>query len=594
MIDKRKRTTKYTNKKTSSAKKSSARRKISGKKKKIGSKNINISNICIALIALAAVILIFVSVTLVKTLSYDRIYEGIYINDTNVSHMTKEELHQYLEETYGKPLDSSVLSIYFSDYLKWELKASDLNIEFNIDAIVEAVYSHGHTGNIFKRLGEINSLKNNNIHINVFEEEFTEPLVSYNEDVVDQLVDDIIYNSTCSPVQHSVEINYTFVNIVAGSNGYTFTEESVKSAILSAINSMKLSSIDIKEYGEATAPAELDIDEIAAQINKEPVNASYHVEDDRKTLTIKPFENGFSVDKADLQDIAQKLSSASEGDTFRVNITILEPKIKSLDMPTFNDILGTGSTDFSTGSSSKNRNKNLEVATETLDGYILLPGEQFSFNTYVGDTTKEKGYLPAAGYAGGRVVDTYGGGICQVSTTLYNAVINSVNVDVDVRYNHSSTVSYVPFGLDCMINYGTNDFKFTNNTNYPIMIEGIYDKTGTLTYNIRGVDEYDDIKYLFISTEDSVTKYKTVYTTDRTQLQSGKNGGKYTVTRVTLKNGVEIAREEFSKSTYRAMDRVVLDPSLVTPKPSTPTPEPDITPTPTITPANTPFPGQLL
>lgn len=541
--------------------------------------NQNTSKITIALTALIAVVLVALIVVVTMTLSYDKVYDGIYLNGECISYMSKEELQSYIEEKYSKPISNITIDIT-SGEKNWSLDAADLNISFNIDAIVDSIYNHGHEGSVWERLTEIYNLRTEELHINIFEPaENKTPLVNYDEAIIDTLASEIAGMAPTTVVQHQLQVSDGTVSIMAGSNGYSYDLDSVKNALLLAVNEFKTMQLDIRSVATITKPDALDIDASLTQINVAPVDAAY-TKVNAKEISIANEQYGLSVTRADLEAAIAKLPE-SQGSAVPVTATLIAPSVfaKDLKMPTYPDVLGEKTTKFGTSSSYKNRNTNLRIATESLHGYILLPGEQFSFNTYIGDTTPDKGYMPAAGYAQGQVKDTYGGGICQVSTTLYNAVINSVNVDVNARSNHSYTVSYVPKGLDCMINYGTSDFKFTNNTNYPIMIEGTYDPSGKLTYRILGINEHKDISYEFISTQTSSKEPKVVYTKDPSKVQKGMAGGKWSVERVTYQNGVEIKREAFSKSSYKSMDKIILEPA--------PTPTPTVPPTPTSTPAPT-------
>lgn len=546
--------------------------------------NKHTAKICIGLTAAIAVFFITLIVTVAMALSYNKVYDGIYLNGQKISYMSKEELHTYIEDKYSNPISNITIHITAGTQV-WDLNASDLNITFNIDAIVDSIYSHGHEGSVVQRLNDIYNIRTQELHINIFEgSENEEPLVNYDEAIIDTLAEKITLTAPTTPTPHQVQISESQISIIAGTNGYTYDVETVKNALLLAVNEFQSTTLDLHTVATVTAPDPLDIDATMLQVNKEPVNATYKKVNE-KEITIAPEQYGFSVARADLEAVAAQLN-ANQGASFNVSVTKINPDVYASDMkmPTYPDVLGEKTTKFGTSSSYKNRNTNLKVATETLDGYILLPGEQFSFNTYVGDTTLDKGYKLAAGYSGGRVIDTPGGGICQVSTTLYNAVINSVNVDVNQRSNHSYTVSYVPKGLDCMINYNTNDFKFTNNTNYPIKIDGEYDPDGNLTYRIIGVNEHKDIHYEFISTQTSSTSPKVKYTNNPAEVQNGSAGGKWSVERVTYQNGVEIKREPFSKSSYRAMDKIVLiEPATPTPtQPANPTTTPEPTaPVPT-------------
>lgn len=170
---------------------------------------------------------------------------------------------------------------------------------------------------------------------------------------------------------------------------------------------------------------------------------------------------------------------------------------------------GSFSTRFD--ASNKNRAKNIELAAETINGKVLSPGERFSFNSVVGNTTAAKGYLKAGAYSAGELVENYGGGICQVSSTIYNAALYA-NLEIVERYNHSAVVSYVDPGLDATISYGSRDFKFKNSRQYAIKINAKANN-GILEVEIRGIKEDDEVEIELVSETKEVilTEVKYVY-----------------------------------------------------------------------------------
>ena len=147
----------------------------------------------------------------------------------------------------------------------------------------------------------------------------------------------------------------------------------------------------------------------------------------------------------------------------------------------FNYILGTYTTTYAAGG---NRGSNVANAARRINGYVVLPGETFSFNNVVGRRSVANGFKPAPEYQNGSTVTGIGGGTCQVSTTLYSAVLYS-GLKVDSRRNHSMSVSYVPLGQDATVTDGGIDFKFSNDTEYPVKIESIT-AGGKLTVKIVG------------------------------------------------------------------------------------------------------------
>lgn len=143
------------------------------------------------------------------------------------------------------------------------------------------------------------------------------------------------------------------------------------------------------------------------------------------------------------------------------------------DLPAEKQIYGRYKTSFNPG--ERNRTINLKLAAAAINGQIIQPGKTFSFNKTVGPRTKERGYLEATIFVGGKKEQGLGGGICQVSSTLYNAVLNS-KLKVVERHTHSLPVTYVPTGKDATVSYGYLDFRFQNNQKYPIKIQAVVNK----------------------------------------------------------------------------------------------------------------------
>lgn len=176
-----------------------------------------------------------------------------------------------------------------------------------------------------------------------------------------------------------------------------------------------------------------------------------------------------------------------------------EPDHKKEELEGIGDILGSSSTDYSSSTSS--RKQNIQTGSSKINGKVVYPGESFSFTKAVVPFNAENGYASAPSYESGEVVDSYGGGICQVSTTLYLALLRS-EVQIDERHNHSMLVSYVKPSMDATIAEGSKDFVFTNTTGHPIYLESYADGS-TIGFNVYGV-EYRDRQNREISFE-SVT-----------------------------------------------------------------------------------------
>lgn len=165
----------------------------------------------------------------------------------------------------------------------------------------------------------------------------------------------------------------------------------------------------------------------------------------------------------------------------------LQPTIKKEDLQTIqSDPMASFTTSYTSSGSS--RSANIDVAVQKINGSLLMPGEQFSCLEHMVPFTKENGYYPAGSYMGGKLVDSYGGGVCQVSTTLYNTVLLA-ELEVVQRNNHGLTVGYVQLSSDAAIAESSGmDFIFRNNTEYPIYIEG-YTNNKKVTFQIYGNDQ---------------------------------------------------------------------------------------------------------
>jgi len=287
---------------------------------------------------------------------------------------------------------------------------------------------------------------------------------------------------------------------------------------------------------------------------------------DDKTFAITPETYGYSVD---IQQAAQLLAGAKYGDTLRIPFAKVSPEVTKADIlaTLYQDILGECSTPYS-GWDDDNRNTNLRLACEKIDGIILLPGESFSYNETLGERTAANGWKPAASYVGGETVDTYGGGICQGSTTLYNCVLQA-DLKITVVSPHGYISSYVEPGLDAMVNWGTSDFCFVNNTNWPIRLEA-YRREGKMTMRIYGTDEKDyyvKMTYAVMGSTPYETKYEEI--DPKNNPKGYKDGQEITSPYtgyhvVTYKNKYDKETNELISSTlernynYARRDRVIV------------------------------------
>ena len=239
-------------------------------------------------------------------------------------------------------------------------------------------------------------------------------------------------------------------------------------------------------------------------------------------------ETGIAVN---VDQSVSSIMKAPEGDGTELTVVaeVQKPSVTKEELSQVKDVLGTATTYYG---SSYERNTNVEVGASKINGTLIMPGETFSVTAAVTPFNADNGYYPAPSYESGQVVDTYGGGICQVSTTLYNAVLKA-ELQVDERHNHTMLVSYVDPSKDAAIAEGLMDFVFTNNTDAPIYIYGV-GYQGTLNFTIYGHETRDPNRSISFRSEtlsqtDASTNVKLVAKSDQNigylnQTQSAHQG----------------------------------------------------------------------
>jgi vancomycin resistance protein YoaR len=223
------------------------------------------------------------------------------------------------------------------------------------------------------------------------------------------------------------------------------------------------------------------------------------------------------------------------------------------------EVMSEFTTTFSAGNVS--RSSNIRLAANKIDGVVLAPGEKFSFNGIVGRRTAKAGYKEAGVYRNGRHDIDIGGGICQVSTTLYNAALFA-NLKITNRNNHSMPVPYVPIGRDATVDYDSQDFEFQNNLDKPIAVSATTGK-GSITFRILADQKSDvEVKIASSKARSWATGQKQVKDPNlpagRTVvIEKGSAGHEIFTHRVVMKNGVEIKREPLGRSYYRGATRII-------------------------------------
>lgn len=274
-------------------------------------------------------------------------------------------------------------------------------------------------------------------------------------------------------------------------------------------------------------------------------------------------ENGFAIDQEKLAaDILQALADKRFDAVIAATGSEVAPEISAEAAKEKYKIIGTYTT---TTTANANRNTNVRLAAEAVNGTVLQPGEEFSFNGTVGRRTEAKGYKSAAAYNNGEVVQEIGGGVCQVSSTLYNAVVRC-GLQISYRRSHTFEPTYVTPGQDATVSWEQPDFKFINNTETAIGIKASY-ADRKMTVSIYGIPILEEgITWDMVSEKvENLEVPAPIYEEDQTlqpdvevQKSAGSAGSRWQTYKVVYKDGKEISREVDHKTTYKGHAPVVL------------------------------------
>ncbi len=279
------------------------------------------------------------------------------------------------------------------------------------------------------------------------------------------------------------------------------------------------------------------VTEIQEAIATNPKDATIKIRSGQVNVTndIK----GYKINQEQLkQDIITILNTNSKEDLAVVAILDEIPaRISADSLNNVRHVIGSFTTHYSRNDA--NRNYNIKLATETIDSFLLMPGESFSFNNFVGNTTADKGYKAAGSFLDGEVVNSYGGGVCQVSTTLYNAIVKA-GIIPDVRFNHSMRVYYVPIGMDAAIAYPYKDLAFTNPYQTPVYIEGTVSPT-SITFTLYSTTDSKNTNTDF-RLSSSIVSSNAAKTKSITYLEKISNGK--IVDRQVISNDTYVAQKE--------------------------------------------------
>ena len=542
---------------------------------------------CCAAILLLVVAIIAMVVSLKNVEEDDgRILNNVIVAGVNLGGMTPEQAQSAVENAVGNSYTANAMEVKLPDAVLTFLP-EDTRIALNVEAAVQAAFNYGRVGTAEEiKRAEAQSL------VGQYEVDLMPYLqmdAAYIHDTLEEYGE--AFSSSYSATSYTLEgtrpgLTADTFNASApcqvlviriGTPGRNLDVENIYTAVLEAYCNRNF-SVDASQVPEEE-PEMPDLDAIFAEYCSTPVDAYM----DMETFAVTGEVYGYTFD---LDAAREKVANSDYGDTLRIPMEYMIPEICTADLASslYADVLGMAQTEH-TGNAD--RNTNIRLACQAINGTILQPGDEFSFNDVVGERTSARGYRKAPAYSSGETVSELGGGICQVSSTLYYSVLLA-ELDVTARQNHSYVSSYIPMGMDATVSWGGPEFKFRNNTSYPIRIEAEI-SGGYVTVRLMGTDtrdyyvkmEYDVAGYLQPETEykefeyDNEEGYK-----DGDVIQEGSTG--YVVDtykkKIDKETGEEIGDEFVARSSYRPHNEII---AKVAPPPTTepPTEEPTEAPT---------------
>ena len=533
-------------------------------------------------IALVVILVFLIGIT-ASTIAFglfvrdlETVFPNVWAEGVNLSGLTFEEARRLLiNEGYESNAEGVAATIVFSDGGSFTIYGNDVGFALNADEAAAAAFEFGRGGGFpqaelaFIR-AYFGTTELRNLSMSRFDEQHVRRLVSENTERFNKTLIDDAYT-----------INSDSIVIVKGAGIEPANEDEVFALAVETLHRAleARTHLTAEVITNSIGMVDIDLSALYDRVSVEPMSAKY----DPETFSVTESVAGVSFD----MDAAQsKINNAANGSEIIIPLIQLEPEISAEEIESllFRDTISTSTT---TISGTAARLNNIVLASEEVHGTMLNPGDLFCFNQIVGRRTTARGFREAGAFSGGRMVDVIGGGICQVTSTIYDALLRTT-LEVVSRRNHGLTVGYLPLGHDAAISYGQIEFRFRNNTDYPLRVETIVDGR-RLTVNLIGT-KLDDTTIEVRTNRVSTTAFETVMQEDenvsagQTVVETpGSNGHVVEVFQRFLDaDGKLIEEKRVSRDTYNTQDRLILvpigaledEPGATTPPNETPSSSP--------------------
>ncbi len=499
----------------------------------------------VIIVILICFIILFSVIFALINVSNEKILEGISIMNVDVSGLTKEEAIKKIQEMANAKIEDDI-ALKYEDF-ETSINGKQLSAKFDVEKAIKEAYNIGRNGNIIQNNYKIlqTKLKKQNIEMELY----------YDEEMLNSKIQDLSSKIPGAVKQSSYYIEGNNLIIVKGTSGIKIVDDEMKHCVIDKIKNIEEKDNILSIVTKTVEPDEIDLSKIKDEIYKEPRNAYVS----KNPTKVHTHVNGVDF-KVSVEEAQRLLDKSKKECKIPLKITVPKKTINDLGEEAFPDQLSTYTTRYDV--TNYNRGNNIEIASEKIDGTIIMPGETFSYNKVVGARTIEAGYKEAGAYAGGGVVQSVGGGICQVSSTLYNTALLA-NLEIVDRSNHQYQTSYVSASRDATVSWGHLDFKFKNNRTYPIKIVTSA-KNGVVRISVYGIKEETEYDVSIQSKVTSYIPYSVKYIQDSSLKkgkevveQQGYNGCKSEAYRILKLNGKVISKTLLSRDTYDPMQRIV-------------------------------------
>lgn len=475
----------------------------------------------------------------------DTVMKGVTFMETDLSGMNQQQVAETVNGLSDKIKDYE-LTLYMGETTRTQ-KFSDLDATLDGERVAQEAVNTGRNGNVFSNLATFYRGQFSSLQV---------PLkIRYDSVKMNDLILDFVeeLQNPMKPNDYEIDYEKAILYITEGEDGTIIDKEKVLADINQAVEEIgDQTSVKVEVVAEEDKCPEITPELVKKEVECEPQDAKL-VTDENGHKTVEKEIIGVKVAEADVQ--AGLDAGKDDKGSYQVKVTLEQPDVDYFDLAAelFNDTLASCTTQFNSG--LKGRTTNVKLAAQKINGVILNPGEVFSFNDTVGKRTAEAGFENATIYTSNGMEDGLGGGICQVSSTLYNATLYA-DLETVERRNHKYKVTYVKLGTDATVAWGSIDFRFKNSRNYPVKIEATV-SGNSLTVAIKGTKEDDrqvtitTNAYNTVAAGEQITYDSTMTEGKRVVTSKGMTGVTVDTFKKVTKNGEVISNEKISTSVYK-------------------------------------------